>query len=110
MATAAAPRSAEQQLPAKSYADAVEEGISDSGESGFDGVNGTDGANGDGDGEGANSQLPHKSYAAAVEEGPVDGTNGEKSADTGAPAEDEKREGRPQLSRRQSKSGYSASV
>jgi 2-acylglycerol O-acyltransferase 2 len=91
----------EQQLPPKSYADAVEEG---SPVNGVDGSNSTGGANGNSKGAngtghtaGEPSKLPDAASVLRI-------------VDTGAPGEKDTPETRPQIERQESQREYSATV
>jgi 2-acylglycerol O-acyltransferase 2 len=87
----------EQQLPPKSYADAVEQGPPKDGANGANVSNGTNGANGGGTGPDGSKQTGHMASVLRI-------------VDTGAPQTADKQEERPQFERQESKHEYSATV
>ncbi|PMD51835.1 diacylglycerol O-acyltransferas-like protein 2B [Hyaloscypha bicolor E] len=103
-APSAAPHNAEpalpderkkQQLPPKSYADAVEQEPPANGTNGTNDANGINGANGNGTEHDDSKQTGHMASVLRI-------------VDTGAPETKDKQEGRPQFERQESKHEYSA--
>ena len=105
-APSAAPHNAEpalpgerkkQQLPPKSYADAVEQEPPANGTNGTNDANGTNVTNGNGTEHDDSKQTGHMASVLRI-------------VDTGAPETKDKQEGRPQFERQESKHEYSAAV
>ena len=86
-----------QQLPPKSYADAVEQEPPANGTNGANDFNGTNGANGNGNEHGDSKQTGHMASVLRI-------------VDTGAPETKDRQEERPQFERQESKHEYSATV